>query len=315
MSAPLPAQAAADEWQQHLQDLSDRAEKMLKSRTAGINEHAQLAVDALKVLWSGWTPELVYASCQASLAVKTAVVTGRPVAWQLQEIEDHLQDFYEQSQQQPMAPDPVSIMLPELLLPPGSLPEPSEPKPVGRRRRTEPEGEPDPIVEPDPDPVVLPDPEPVAELPDLWNEQDQQPPTVPFGTVGPNADEQQEAEPVALWPAPDPELAITFADLPETISAVQVASWWGVSVSQVHAWTSRRGVLGKNVHWRKSRRGIEHKGNRYYVSATFSAISAATGQPIPEHPLQTVEQALQPRRPGRRERRIQAEKVLAELVG
>jgi hypothetical protein len=345
MSTPLPAQADAAEWAEHLQSLSDRAERMLKAKNGNINDHAALAVDALKVLWSGWSPELIYASCQASLAVGTPVVSGRPVAQQLVEIEEHLQDFYEQSQQQPVAPDPVSLMPVQMMVPPGTYQRP-EPKKAGRRPRQqpEPEGEPDPVIEPDPDPVVLVELEPVAaELPDLWEQQDERaapvidnanssratnaagggfpPPADPLPVTVHQADEQADAEPVALWPEPepapapvaDPELAITVADLPETITAVQVASWWGISVSQVFALSHRRGVLQRNIHWRKHRRP-EPKGNRYYVAPTFAAISAATGKPIPEHPLQTVEQALQPRRPGRRERRLLAEKVLAELA-
>lgn len=133
MTAPLPAQAATDEWQQHLQDLSDRAERLIKAKNGSVNTHAELALAAFRALWSGWTPQLILSSVKASQLVGTAVISGRPIAGQLLELEEQMAAWAEESDQ--MQPEPVSVMLPEMLVPPGTLPEPAPPKKTGRRQR------------------------------------------------------------------------------------------------------------------------------------------------------------------------------------
>jgi hypothetical protein len=133
MTAPLPAQAAADEWQQHLQELSDRAERLIKPKNPDINAHAELALAAFRVLWSGWSAPMILSSVKAPQLVGTAVISGRPIAGQLLELEEQMAAWAEESDQ--MQPEPVNVMLPELLLPPGSLPKPAPPKKTGRRQR------------------------------------------------------------------------------------------------------------------------------------------------------------------------------------
>jgi hypothetical protein len=90
----------------------------------------------------------------------------------------------------------------------------------------------------------------------------------------------EELEP--LPPAPEPE----------TLTAVQLAAWWGMSLPWTHS-LHRRGVVEAGVHFRRHQPG-ERKGNRYFLAA-HQAISESTGKPIPPEPLQTVEECLRPR--------------------
>jgi hypothetical protein len=115
-----------------------------------------------------------------------------------------------------------------------------------------------------------------------------------------------EVEPAAA-PVAAPEPAPVAAPEPETLSTVELGSWWGMSVPWVHS-LHRRGVVRAGVHYRKHQPG-EPKGNRYFPGPTHQAISDATGRPIPPAPLQTVDECLQPRM----KRKVLAEQVLAEL--
>jgi hypothetical protein len=121
-----------------------------------------------------------------------------------------------------------------------------------------------------------------------------------------------EVEPAAApVTAAEPDLAAgpVAAPEPETLSTVELGSWWGMSVPWVHS-LHRRGVLQLGTHYRKHQPG-EPKGNRYHAVPTHQAIAAATGRPIPPAPLQTMDECRQPRR----QRRVLAEQVLAQLQG
>lgn len=75
------------EWRDRLQLLSDRAEALRLAEGPAVEQRAQLALEAVSLLWPGWGPELVSASARASLLADAPVVVGRPLALALLESE------------------------------------------------------------------------------------------------------------------------------------------------------------------------------------------------------------------------------------
>jgi hypothetical protein len=125
----------------------------------------------------------------------------------------------------------------------------------------------------------------------------------------PEPDADDEAPMPSGWGAPEQVLEalepITPAPEEQTLSTVELAAWWGLSVPWAQS-LHRRGVLQLGIHYRKHFPG-EPKGNRFFPAA-HQAISEAIRKPIPPAPLQTVEECLRPRI----KRRVRAEEQGAQ---
>lgn len=80
MSTKHPAeQMKGKAWGDELQELADRAEAV-DPATATEADLAALARDAFRLLWLGWSPQLIADSARASAVAGEAVLMGRPTA-------------------------------------------------------------------------------------------------------------------------------------------------------------------------------------------------------------------------------------------
>jgi hypothetical protein len=294
-----------NDWQQELEQLAARAEQL--GPDAELQDRLAVASDWFRLLWLSCDPAWIARCCSAANRLCEPVMAmPAPLDEQVvQSWEVRRAALKSVGQLKELGPGPVAN--PELIG-----------KPIGRPPRAKPE----PASAPAPEPFRLkikaepvaprqlrPRSERIPARPAPAPEQPAEPDDAPVPAGWDCEPEQRRAQASAPeqpgWGgeivAPDP------APAPATISALELASWWGLSVSWVHS-LHRRGVLQLGTHYRKHQPG-EPKGNRYHAVPTHQAIAAATGRPIPPAPLQTMDECRQPRR----QRRVLAEQVLAQL--
>jgi hypothetical protein len=297
------------QWQEQLEDLAAAAEQL--GQDCSLENRLAVSSEWFRLLWLSCDPAWIAQSCRlASRLCEPVMAMPAGVDQQVLSSWDARRSALKSvGALKELGPGPVAD--PSLIG-----------KAVGRPPRRKPE--PEHAVAPEPERVSIRDrikAEPVA--PRVLRPRSERMGTRPAPPAPePPAEPEQapvpagwdcEPEQVAPEPAPAPEQhgwggEIVAPDpAPATISALELASWWGLSVSWVHS-LHRRGVLQLGTHYRKHQRG-EPKGNRYFPGPTYQAIAAATDRPIPHAPLQTVEECRQPRR----QRRVLAEQMLAKL--
>jgi hypothetical protein len=284
-TAPL----SLDAWQQELKQLATRAEEL--NPDASLQDRLAVASEWFRLLWLSCNPAWIARSCRLASRLCEPVM-AMPAGVDVQVVSSW--------EARRFALKSVGALKE---LGPGPVADPSLiGKPIGRPPRAKPEPAPAPAPEPARVKVqaeavtprqLRPRSERIASRPAPAPEQPAEP---------------DEAPVPAGWEV-EPAAAPVAAPEPETLSTVELGSWWGMSVPWVHS-LHRRGVVRAGVHYRKHQPG-EPKGNRYFPGPTHQAISDATGRPIPPAPLQTVDECLQPRM----KRKVLAEQVLAELQG
>jgi hypothetical protein len=300
MSQDTPtAPLSLDAWQQELEQLAARAEQL--GPDASLQGRLAVASDWFRVLWLSCDPAWIARSCRLASRLCEPVM-AMPAG-----VDEQVVSSWEARK---AALKSVGALKE---LGPGPVADPSL---IGKMMGRKPQPKPAPAPAPEPARVKVkaeavtprqlrPRSERIAARPAPAPEPPAEPDEAP---VPAGWEVEPAAAPVA---AAEPDLAAApvAAPEPETLSTVELGSWWGMSVPWVHS-LHRRGVVRAGVHYRKHQPG-EPKGNRYFPGPTHQAISDATGRPIPPAPLQTVDECLQPRM----KRKVLAEQVLAELQG
>jgi hypothetical protein len=295
-------QMSLDDWQQELEQLATRAEQLCAD--ASLQDRLAVASSWFQLLWLSCDPAWIAKNCRLASRL------GEPVMATPASLDEQVVSSWEARS---AALKSVGALKD---LPPAPVGDPALiEKPLGRPRRKKPEPEPVPVVDTEPAridvrerikaavqaqhrelrprservpgrPAPAPEPEPSPPAPEPEPDADDDAP-MPSGWGNP---EQvlEELEPMPEKPEP------------ETLTSVELAAWWGMSLPWTHS-LHRRDVVQAGVHYRRHQPG-ERKGNRYFLTA-HQAISESTGKPIPPAPLQTVEECLQPRM----KRRVRAE--------
>mgnify|MGYP003654840704 CR=1 FL=1 len=215
-------------WIERLNDLATEAERLV-GRTVGLQQTAELALQLVGLLWPGFSPETVAASCRASALLGVPVLMSTAPADQVQEVAERLDSLYAAAQVDPSA-GLVEVAPP--LLQRVARPGPRTGK---KLRKTEPEdhqAEPEPItqaalvdhpIEPQPLPEWEPEDHPIelAELPD---------PVMADHPVEPPAPEPAPAPEPSKPPAPAAEVPADW------LLAADVAELLGISQVTVSRW-------------------------------------------------------------------------------
>jgi hypothetical protein len=139
-----PGRLELSEWRELLEALAADAERMI-GRPGTLQQSCTLALRWVGLCWPAMSPEVIAASCRASLQLgdPPGVVVGLPLADQLQEIAERMGEIYDRALADPSALA-VEVRPPVLLAAPGVLPEPPPYSRPGPRKR-EPDPEPDPV--------------------------------------------------------------------------------------------------------------------------------------------------------------------------
>lgn len=276
------------DWQAELQQLAAQAEQL--GADCELQDRLAVASEWFRLLWLSCDPAWIARCCRLASRLAEPVM-GMPAGVDEQVVQSwkvRRAALKSVGQLKELGPGPVA-----------------DPSLIGKHigRPACPKPEPAPAVEAEPGRVSIRDrikAEPVA--PRVLRPRSERTGASPAPAPEPPAEPEQAPVP-AGWDCEPGQVAPE----PATLSALELASWWGLSVSWVHS-LHRRGVLELGKHYRKHQRG-EPKGNRYHADPTHQAIAAATGRPIPATPLQTLQECRQPRR----QRRVLAEQVLASL--
>ena len=77
MASPLQLPQA--EWEERVRKLRSNAEALGATKPSAAELMALAGVEAVGLLWVGWSPELIAASCRASLLAGVPVVAGLPL--------------------------------------------------------------------------------------------------------------------------------------------------------------------------------------------------------------------------------------------
>ena len=197
------------QWRKRMEDLADRAAAMIGRLDVPLQDQATLATQFFGVAWSAVSPEVVYASAHASLAVGQNLLVSQTPAAQLVEISERLEAVWLAAQSDPTAG--IASVGP-LLLERGPWP---DHVPQTRRRKPKPVAEalepaaPAPAADADDLPLACSEAEPPAAVPaDLELE--------------PGVEELElELQPVAAEPPESP------AAVPEPLPALGAAAAFG----------------------------------------------------------------------------------------
>lgn len=225
-----PGRLELGEWRELVAALAADAEKLI-GRPGTLQQSCTLALRWVGLCWPAMSPEVVAASCRASLQLgdPPGVVAGLPLADQLAEIAERLDSIYAAAQAEPSALA-VEVRAPVLLAAPGVLPEPPPYRRRGPRKR-EPDPEPDPVevIEEEAEALAAAEAEPLEsiELPaDVEPAEDAPRPADMWGD-GVEAPALQLEQPEATAPVPpgwgDPEpLAELQPIAPEALEVEQL---------------------------------------------------------------------------------------------
>lgn len=336
-----PGRLELAEWRDLLEALAADAEKLIGC-PGTLQQSCTLALRWFGLCWPAMSPEVIAASCRASLQLgdPPGVVAALPLGDQLQEIAERMAEIYERAQSDPSALA-VEVLPPVLLAAPGVLPEQAPYKPTGRRKRNPeplqvirqearalaaaeaealvpsaplaeleaPEDAPtaaDVRGEPETEPQQLeqqPQPEETAPVPPGWGEPE---------PIAPQA--QGQGQPLDLSPAE--------VMPPGWVDVVAVAAAVGASIGAVQR-AKKSGRLLEGRHWQMAPPGLKLPGARkplrtiWHLASCVEILGAAAASDRldPEQLRRELRQKLRERGRQRRERFELATQALAEIQG
>ena len=236
-------------WIERLNDLAAEAEQLV-GRTVGLQRTAELGLQMVGLLWPGFSPETVAASCRASALLGVPILMSTAPADQVAEIAERLDSLYAAAQADPAAG--LVELAPPLLqrvAPPG-------PRTGKKLRKAEPEdhpAEPEPITHA----ALVDHPVELPELPE-WEPEDHPPELAesPEPEPAPAPSEDPDELPAA-WrdcatpePAPEPPAPPTpAADTTGWLLASETAELLGISPATLSRWRQENRLGDQGVAW------------------------------------------------------------------
>ena len=289
IEVPWPPLALNDTgWIERLNDLAAEAEQLV-GKPVTLQRTAELGMQMAGLLWPGFSPETVAASCRASALLGVPVVMSAAPADQVQEVAERLDAIYAAAQADPSAglvelPPPMLQEVKAPVLKRGRKrlePEdhPVDPEPITQAVETdhpvelpeppewEPEDHPAELAEsPDPEPAPAPSEDP-DDLPAAWRDC-ATPAPAPARPLRPLAERiaprpaepapEPEPEPVALplaAPAPRRRPAPAPAR-PGWFSAAEVGELLEVEPCTVARWRKEGRLGNEGTSWQQCGRGF-----------------------------------------------------------
>jgi hypothetical protein len=237
-------------WIERLNDLASDAERLVGLKVVTLQRTAELGLAMVGLLWPGFSPETVAASCRASALLGVPVVMSTAPADQCAEIAERLDAIYAAAQADPAA---GLVEVPAPLL---QQVRPPDPRLGRKRQRPEPEPEPedrpaepeqitqavlvdDPVEPPAPEPAPSEDPD---DLPAAW----------------------RDCATPAPAPAPEPPAPPTpAAEVPaDWLLAADVAELLNISVVTVSRWRLDGHLGAEGQAWLPSGRSYAFEPNQ-----------------------------------------------------
>jgi hypothetical protein len=238
-------------WIERLNDLASDAERLVGLKVVTLQRTAELGLAMVGLLWPGFSPETVAASCRASALLGVPVVMSTAPADQCAEIAERLDAIYAAAQADPSAglvevPAPMLQQVKAPVLKRGRKRLEPEDRPAEPEQITQAVLVDDPVEPPAPEPAPSEDPD---ELPAAWRDC------------------------ATPEPAPEPPAPPTpAADTTGWLLATETAELLGINTSTVSRWRIENRLGDQGVAWLRRGRNYVFEPGR--VEAVMDHLAA-----------------------------------------